>query len=284
MVKSANEEQIDYWNSAAGRKWVILQEQIDEVLGSLNHPLLAKAQPSAGESVLDVGCGTGAFTMALGHQVGASGQVLGLDIAAPLLERAEQRRQAAGMDQLCYRQADAQTHSFDGRSLDLIASRFGVMFFDDPVAAFANMRQALRPGGRLYFASWSALADNPWFKVPHDAAVAQLGQGSPAPPRAPGPMAFAEIDYVRDILEEAGFIEVGGQPETIFLVKDAPLDQVAHLACQLGPVSRLMRELEGTEADLSAIVEAVKEGFRPYDSDVGVKVPARLNFFSGRNS
>ena len=154
--------------------------------------------------MLEIGCGTGAFTVPLAEAVGDNGEVVGADISAAMLAGAKKRLAEAGLRHVSVIEADAQTHKFAPGRFDLIASRFGVMFFADPAAAFANLFAAARPGGRLCFACWGPLEENEHWLVPYRVALRHLGPPEPKPPRAPGPMAFAEPDYVRGFLLKPG--------------------------------------------------------------------------------
>ena len=278
--KAINADQSEYWNAVAGPKWVAFQEEIDTTFGAVTEELLARARPASGMRVLDIGCGAGATALATASAVGAEGAVTGIDVSEPLLARAAERQAAIGLQQLDFRLADAQTYRFAARPpYDLLVSRFGVMFFDDPVAAFRNLAGALRPGGRLVFVSWAEMAVNPWFKIPRDAAVAHLGPPPEQPPRSPGPLAFEEIPYVLDILRQAGFEDCRGEEATVDLMNPAPLDAVAAIATNLGISARIVKAYEGTADDFAAIAAVVEQDFRPYIVPGGVSVPARLNFF-----
>src|SRR5262249_6517301 len=149
------------------------------------------------ERVLDVGCGTGQTSIELARRAGPGGAVTGIDISAPMLARARARAADAGARTVTFLDADAQTHRFDPASLDVCFSRFGIMFFAAPDAAFANLRSALRPAGRLAFVCWQSMRDNPWMLVPLMAAAAHITLPPPPAPDAPGPFSFADADRVR---------------------------------------------------------------------------------------
>ncbi len=277
---SSNADQVEYWQSASGLKWVRHQEALDATMAEVAETLLKTAAPAPNEHVLDIGCGCGATTLMLGKAVGPEGLVTGLDISPPLLARAEERRSEAKATNITFQEGDAQVTDWGNERVDLITSRFGVMFFDDPVAAFSNLAKALKPGGRIAFVSWAALDKNPWFSVPREAAVARLDKPTPADPRAPGPLAFSEIDYVTGILRDAGLANIEAQEQEIPLVIPGTAQDAATLAGSIGPAARIMKEFSGTEDDLAAIVEAVRVAYATYETANGVRVPARLNVFS----
>ena len=192
-----NAEQVRYWNEVAGPRWVRFQEGLDRQLAALAEAALGRAAPAPGEAVLDVGCGCGATTLELGRRVGGSGRALGVDISRPMLERARARAQAAGGAGRLRRgrRADGE---FEAGAFDLLFSRFGVMFFTDPAAAFANLRRALRPGGRVAFLCWQRFADNPWMLVPLGAVAQHVSlplrrvrPTRPVPSRSATPSAYA---------------------------------------------------------------------------------------------
>jgi SAM-dependent methyltransferase len=238
----ANADQAEYWNSESGRRWIAHQEALDQRLAPLTELLMARAQVHSGECVIDVGCGTGATTLHLAGAVGAYGSVLAVDISDPLLAVARRRLLQAGHANVRFVLGDAQVHRFERMSYDLVISRFGVMFFEDPVGAFRNLLVALRPGGRLAFVCWRPLEDNPWFALPLEVGIEKLGPPKPRPRRAPGPLALSEPDYINDILSAAGFgcIQID-RVDTWLPGAGSPREE-AELASQVGPLARLMRE------------------------------------------
>ena len=259
-----NAEQIEYWNERGGPQWVKLQERLDAQLGPLGLVALEQAAAQPGESVLDVGCGCGHTALVLAEQVGPHGSVTGVDISRPMLGRARERQQEQQLQHLTCLPADAQTHRFEPASVDLIFSRFGVMFFEDAFQAFGNLRTALRPGGRLCFLCWQELAKNDWVRVPLQAAA----QHVPLPPRpepgAPGPFSLADPARVRAILDAAGFRTVRCQShETDMSVGGATgVDGAVAFLLTIGPVASLLRE---SDADTrSRVAESIRAALLPY--------------------
>lgn len=279
---SPNAEQAQYWNGPRGRQWVALQEDLDQRVAPLIDLIVGPAMIAPGHAVLDVGCGTGACLLAVSRMVGRSGQAVGVDIAAPLLEHAAHRLAEGAEENIELLQADAQTHGFAPGRYDAIISRFGVMFFSDPVAAFGNLRRALAPQGRLAFVCWGPLEDNPWFSVPLAVGVARLGPPAPSPPRAPGPLAFSDPDYVREILETAGFEAVTIAPHTTPLIGAATATDEARLTRAVGPLARLIHEHEPAPAIVEEIVAEVAARLDRFVTGDGVRIPAAVFVVSAR--
>jgi SAM-dependent methyltransferase len=273
-----NAEQDAYWNEQAGPKWVALHEQIDTQIRPLGELIMTRAGLAAGERVLDVGCGCGDTTLALARRVAPGGSVLGLDISAPMLARAGQRlesedRDAAVGGQVSFQRADAQTWAFDTDAFDVLFSRFGVMFFADPRAAFANLHRALRPGGRLAFVCWQGVADNPWMLVPMAAALQHLPPPPLPDPGAPGPFAFADPQHVRAILGAAGFTAVGLEPVRMTLTVGGgrDLDQSVEFLLQMGPTARALRDAPDSSV-VPRVAAAVRDALLPYATPAGVRM------------
>jgi SAM-dependent methyltransferase len=176
-----NAQQIEYWNAQSASKWVALQSLLDQQLGPLGLATIERAELAAGERVLDIGCGCGQSSLQLAERVAPGGSVLGIDVATAMLERARERALELGLGHVRFENADAQTFAFAPASFDLAFSRFGVMFFADPVAAFANVRAALAPGGRLSFLCWQEIGRNPWVRVPLMAAAKHVPLPEPRP-------------------------------------------------------------------------------------------------------
>jgi ubiquinone/menaquinone biosynthesis C-methylase UbiE len=268
-----NADQIAYWNESVGERWARNQETLDTLLIPVNERLLEFAHIAPGERVLDIGCGCGATSRAAAKRAGAKGRVVGIDISAPMLARA---RSLNGGPNITYLLADAATYSFSGMMFDLALSRFGVMFFADPSAAFANVRRALKPGGRLAFICWQEMKANPWVAVPLAAALTCLPAPEPTDPLAPGPFAFADAQRVKRILSDAGFsrIEVTSQAFTLLQSLGGPraLDDALGLATEVGPASRLLSE--ASPEGRAAAIAAIREALSPYVTPRGVAMGA----------
>ena len=246
--------------------WVTEAERFDSMLAPFGRRLLTTAALELGERVLDVGCGNGAISLEAARDVGPGGRVTGLDLSAPMLEVARRRAEERGVD-IDFTQGDAQTASFD-QPFDIVVSRFGVMFFDDPEAAFANLAKAARAGGRLCFACWQEMVANEWIAVPAMAMVAHVGIPDLPEPGTPGPFALADAGRTRELLASAGWSEVGVEEhrDAMWMGRD-PEDVVAFmLSDEMG-----RRLVEGKDREVvSAGTEAALEALRPYVTAGGV--------------
>ena len=268
-----NAEQIRYWNESAGPKWVAFQQVIDAQIRPLGHRAMERADIAPGERVIDVGCGCGDTTITLGERVGSAGRVLGIDVSAPMLARAAELARAVGLANVRFENADAQTHRFPPGAFDVVYSRFGSMFFADPVAAFANLRAALRPGGRLAFVCWQALPENPWLFVPLRAAAEHLTLPPPPAPDAPGPFAFADPERVRGILARASFARIAFEDvrTTLTLGGGGAIEAAVRFLTEgVGPVSGVLREADPTLRP--AVVAAVRAAITPFHGPQGVRM------------
>jgi SAM-dependent methyltransferase len=235
---------------------------------------MARADLRPGECVIDVGCGTGTTTLQLAAAVGAHGSVLAIDISEPLLAAARRRCLAGAHANVRLIRADAQTHRFERACHDLVVSRFGVMFFEDPVGAFANLRRALRPHGRLAFAAWGPLEANPWFTVPLQVGIERVGPPAPRPPRAPGPLALSEPDYIDEILSAAGFAEVRIETTETWLPGATSARAEAELTTEVGPLARLLRERDADPAVRAELIAQLTRRLAPYLTPDGIRLPA----------
>jgi SAM-dependent methyltransferase len=278
-MSQSNPEQAEFWTHFAG-VWVTHQADLDALMAPVLARVLDRAGIESGRQVLDIGCGTGTSTLLAAEAAGAEGHVLGVDISAPMIDRA--RALAATRTNISFALTDAAEHQFEPGRFDQVISRFGVMFFNDPVAAFTNIRKGVRPGGTFTMAAWSALDANPWFLHPMRAAKARLGAPPSLDPDAPGPLAFRDIDRVCGLLEAAGLTDVRGEAEALDLTPPGDLRRVCEHACLIGPAARTMEYFEGTEDDFAAIASIVEESFVDYIQDGAARIPARINVFTAR--
>jgi SAM-dependent methyltransferase len=277
---AANTAMGEYWNQVAGPRWVGragLQEARNIEVASL---LQAEANPRPGERVLDIGCGTGATAIPFAAAVGPAGHVTGVDISEPMLGQARENIAKAGAANIALVLADAQVHRFPADSFDLLISRFGVMFFADPVAAFSNLFAGLRKGGRLCMAVWASMAENVHWQIPCDIAAKHLGAPAPTDPREPGPMAFRDPAYLREILSKAGFAAIDIAPRGFQIAGQSAESEAEH-AAMFGPAWRLMEEKQAPEAARKAIVAETAAAFTSYMTPQGLRLPGTVLIAKG---
>jgi len=203
-----NASQIESWDGPGGQHWVAEAERYDRMTRSFGERIIEAAAPGPGEQVLDVGCGNGAVALAVSALVAPGGSVMGLDVSGPMLAYARRRAEQARIASVSFRQGDAQVYPLPRAGFDAVVSRFGVMFFDDPVAAFANIGRALRPGGRIAFTCWRDLIVNDWLMVPAGAALQYVPMPDLGQPGAPGPFSLADPERVHQVLRDAAFAQI----------------------------------------------------------------------------
>ncbi len=235
-----NADQIAYWNGPGGQRWSDRQEAQDILLAPVSQILIERIAAKPGDRILDIGCGCGGLSIALAGQVAPGGSVLGVDISAPMLERARAVAPAGLPAEFVL--ADATVHPFAPASFDLLVSRFGVMFFADPVASFANIRRALKPSGRVVFACWREPKANPWMIAPLQAVYRHVPKLPEMAPEDPGPFAFASEARVARILGEAGFSDVALEAHALSLdiARGQGLEAAVESAFEIGPASRAL--------------------------------------------
>ncbi len=279
-MTEANTDQRDFWSDAAGPKWLRFEAALDALFQPVLDGVIARAGIKPGQGVLDTGCGTGDSTLHLAGLVGKSGRVVGADISKPLLARAAER--ARGLDHVAFVEADAQTHEFPVAQFDHLVSRFGVMFFADPVAAFANMARALKPGGHVSFAAWGQIPENPFFTYPAQAARSIIGAPPKADPDLPGPFAFRDPARVLDILTKAGLADVACDTADIMLTPQGSLADFADMVLRIGPANTAISHFNADAAQIAALGEMLQDVFAPFDGPEGLRIPAQINFFTAR--
>lgn len=260
-VHPTDDDQAALWNGPAGRAWVDAQSALDQVLKPFEHLLVEglSADGAIPGRVLDVGCGTGSTTLAVARRIGSRGRPTGIDISAPMIAAARGRADREGIA-ATFIHADAQAHEFERGGFDRIISRFGVMFFEDPVHAFANLRGAARDGAELQCVAWRSPAENPFMTTAERAAAPLLPNLPARQPDAPGQFAFADRHRVGQILEESGWTDVDIRPIDVPCTLTAT-DLTPYLT-RLGPVGRALEQLD--EATRAQVIETIRTAFDPY--------------------
>jgi SAM-dependent methyltransferase len=252
-------EQAALWNGPAGRAWVDEQAMLDRTFKPIEDLLVAAATASPRRGVLDVGCGTGATTLAVARAVGERGGAIGIDISAPMIALARSRaaREHAPVRFIC---ASAEEYAFDPAGVDLIVSRFGVMFFADPVRAFANLRRAARAGAALRLVVWRGAADNPFMTTAERTAAPFLPNLPPRRAGAPGQFAFADRQHVAAVLSASGWSGVDIEPLDVACA--FPARELVRYIARLGPVGMALQEVD--ETTRARVIDAVRPAFDPF--------------------
>jgi len=255
----ASSEQEQLWNGSSGQAWVESQELLDHVLAPFETLLVEAAAVRSPGRLLDVGCGTGSTTLAIARRLGTSARCTGIDISQPMLSLATARaaREDSGAT---FIRADAQTHPFEPASADMIVSRFGVMFFDDPVAAFANLRRAATADAALRLIAWRSAAENPFMTAAERAAAPLLPELPARNPDGPGQFAFGSAKRVQAILDESGWS--GAEVRPIDVQCAFPAAQLDAYLTRLGPVGRVVQEAD--EQTRARIMQTIRPAFDPY--------------------
>lgn len=275
-----NEAQIQAWDGPGGEKWATHAERFDRINRGYTEHILRAAAPAPGEHVLDVGCGNGALTLAIAPVVAPEGSVTGLDISGPMLATAARRAGDAGADNVELVKGDAQVEPLTPGSFDLVVSRFGVMFFDDPLEAFTNLARALRAGGRAAFSCWRDLLSNDWIMVPVGAALEHVPMPELGEPGQPGPFSLADPERLRSILGGAGFADIELDEVTVPMVIGTDLDDALSFL-QATDLSAAL--FEG--ADPSAVArawDAIRAALEPYATPDGVVLSGRAWIVTAR--
>jgi SAM-dependent methyltransferase len=252
-------EQSALWNGVAGRAWVDAQQTLDGLFKPLEDLLVEAVTAASGRTVLDVGCGTGSTTLAVGRSLGANGLCVGIDISEPMLAVARVRATHEGIPAEFIR-ADAEVYGFEPSRFDAIVSRFGVMFFEHPVAAFANLRRAATADAALRLIVWRSPTENPFMTTAERAAAPLLPALPPRKPDAPGQFAFASRDRVQAILEDGGWRAIDIRPIDVPCVM--PESDLTQYVTRLGPVGMVLQEAD--EDTRARVIETVRSAFHPY--------------------
>ena len=266
-----NKSQIEFWNGDTGRNWVAYDALMEAMLKPIGETVLDVFQFLPHARALDIGCGCGHPTLSLATRIGPGGSVTGVDISAPMLSVAREltatnEHKGASINFL---EVDAQVHPFEPGNFEHVFSRFGVMFFDDPVAAFRNIHRALTATGTLAFCCWQSRTVNPFMTVPAQAALELLPAPPEMPPRAPGPFAFAEPDYVDSILSQSGFsnIDITSLSHDLVFGAGLPLSEIVEHLVKIGPIAQMVRE--APDALQQPVRERVATALTPFFTENG---------------
>ena len=263
-----NQDQKEFWNGPGGESWVTGQETLDAAMRPVTDVLLKAAAVKSSDRVTDIGCGTGQTTLEIAKRAASA---LGVDVSAPMLALAKDRAQQAGLSNVQFEQRDAQTEELQADAT-LAMSRFGVMFFEDPVAAFTNIRRQMADDGRLCFACWKTPRENAWVSLPMSIVRQHIQDDTPPDPLAPGPFAFADDARVRSLLEEAGWKEVDLAPAEFDMAWGESPEAAAHGLIERGPLRRIfVGDPFISEETKQAIIKGIQDALPPSDGGIFLK-------------
>lgn len=273
-VAEFHQNMVTYWGGVGGDRWIGESGRTEKMLSRVADLLYPLAKLKSGETVLDIGCGLGPTTIELARRVAPNGRAIGLDVSAKMIELARQR--AAGIANIEFIAGDAATYRFDAPIADVLFSRFGVMFFGDPTAAFTNLRAMMKPKGRVVFACWRRMSENLWMLKPLLAAYEHVPKLPPAEPNEPGPFAFAERERVTQILTAAGFAPPRFTPVelAIDVAGGQGMDAAVHQAMNIGATSRALQDQPRNRVDAAA--GAIRTALLPYQKGQSVELPGAV--------
>lgn len=272
---SPNAEQIEAWNEGIGKAWIAHLDALDRQIAPIGVAAMNAASVKPGDSVIDIGCGAGQTTIELARLVGETGWAHGVDVSGLMISAAGAAARKHPSLNVSFEIADAQTFKFRPAAYDVVYSRFGVMFFKDPVAAFINIRSALKPKGHVAFCAWRLSAENPLMSAPLQAAMDLLPPqaGPPGDPTAPGPFAFADPDRMREILSSAGFKDISIEKWDGQMGAN-PVEEAIAITTDLGPLGRRLNEAQADAPLRQRVREAVRHGLRDFiDADGMLRAP-----------
>ena len=262
-----NADQIEYWNGPAGEHWGAEADRYDRIDVEFGELIVVAVDAAPGERVLDVGCGNGALSVAIGSIVAPGGSVLGLDVSGPMLAVAARRASEAGLGNVTFERGDAQVHPLPDGAFDAVVSRFGVMFFDDPVAAFANLARTLRPGGRIVFTCWQEVVRNEWLMVPASAALPLVPTPDLGSPGQPGPFSLADRDRIQSVMP-GHFLDISVDEVVGPMRLGDSIDDVVAFLQRTDLSQTLMKDVNPEIAD--AAWAAIGDALEPYATAEGV--------------
>ena len=268
-MKIINQEQKKFWNEKKGEIWVSLESKIDKMLGPLGDQAIKILKPKVGEKILDIGCGTGSTSQTLSKLVGESGIITGIDISKPILNFAQKQKENKKIKNINFIQADAQNHQFSDLNFDAVFSRFGIMFFEDPISAFKNIKKSLSCNGRLTFVCWSKREDNDWINLSSNVASQFLELPPKANPKEPGPFAFEDYFYIEEILIKSGWKNIKIKEYKQNIVIGKTLDYAADFLSRMGPMSVPFEN--ANEQTKEKVISALKECYSQYFTAKGVE-------------
>jgi SAM-dependent methyltransferase len=271
-MSKENAAQFEAWNTIQGNRWVQNKDLFVRQLASHTAPILDAAALTPGQSVVDLGCGFGVTTMKIADIVGDTGHVLGLDFSEVMIAEASAQAQDRGISNITFEQADVQSYQFEPHSHDTAISRYGVMFYEDPIAAFTNVHRALKDKGRIAYICWRTPQENIWMSGPTRIAGKILDLPPPPPPGSPGIFGFADRDHVSAIMTRAGFSEISIEPVDLTAVLG---DDIEHAVANALKIAPWISALENADAQaIEDISSQLRDLYRDYQGPNGIEIPS----------
>tara|TARA_B100001741_G_scaffold311247_1_gene312003 strand:+ start:745 stop:1593 length:849 start_codon:yes stop_codon:yes gene_type:complete len=277
-LKIVNDDQHEFWNKGIGQKWVKEDNSMNERFTILTKEFFKRAKIEKGDKVLDIGCGGGITSFETSKILGNDGYVLGADISKILLDLAV--KNYSNIKNLEFKYCDVQNYEFEKNSFSKVISRFGVMFFENPIKAFQNINNAIQDGGSLHFVCWTNVMENEFFTAAANIIIRHLDRGFPELTRAPGPFAFSEKKYVKQILNAAGFENIKVEKVYTLISTNDSAEKDGNLLFNIGLAGRLLSEENLSEAELAKIKEKIIEMSQNRKFDGIINYKACLNFVS----
>tara|TARA_E500000178_G_scaffold131379_1_gene131237 strand:- start:461 stop:1309 length:849 start_codon:yes stop_codon:yes gene_type:complete len=276
--KIVNDEQFEFWNEGIGQWWVDEDESMNERLSILTEELFLKSNIKKDDKVLDIGCGGGQTTFEVSEMVGENGYVLGADISKILLDLAKSKY--ASTKNLEFKYCDVQNYKFRENSFNKVISRFGVMFFENPIEAFKNIYNAIQEGGSLNFVCWTNVMENEFFTDPTNIIIRHLNKDFPEITRSPGPLAFSEEKYINEILSNSGFKNIKVEKVySLITTNDSP-EKNGELLLNIGSGGRLLADANLSKKELSVIRDEMVEISQKRQKNGKITYKACLNYVS----
>jgi len=282
MTDQPNAGMAEFWNGKGGESWVSREARLEASLRPFGQQAMAAGAITAGQRILDIGFGCGDSTIELAGKVGPEGQVHGVDISVAMVDAAEKKATQKGVTNVSFECADAQTKAFAVDNYDLVFSRFGVMFFDDPIGAFKNIYSALKPGGRLAFICWAPRAENAWVGLPLQVVAKHLSLPAPPGIDEPGPFSLSEEPRVSGILDAAGFANIAVESFQTPFVLGGDVDEALSFLMQLAPSGSAINNAEADDETRARIAVDMAELLKSYESDKGVSMNAAALLVTAR--
>ena len=276
--KIVNDEQFEFWNEGIGRKWVEEDDSMNERLSILTKELFLRSNIKRDDKILDIGCGGGQTTFEASELVGEKGYVVGADISKILLDLAESKY--ANTKNLEFKYCDVQNYEFKVNSFSKVISRFGVMFFENPIEAFKNIYNSIQEGGSLNFVCWTNVMENEFFTDPTNIIIKHINKEFPEITRAPGPLAFSEADYVKEILMSSKFKNVKVEKVYSSISTNDSAEKDGALLLKLGLGGRLLADANLSKKELSIIRDEMVEISQKRQKDGKITYKACLNYVS----